>query len=78
MRWFTNNCIPALLNNRIRNLLTIAFRLYSINAIPHSTIACNVSDYSAQGCALKKIFREPLGLPSISAGVPTPKRWSPK
>ena len=65
MGWFTNNCIPALL-------------ISSINAIPHSTIACNVSDYSALACALKKIFREPLGLPSISAGVPTPKRWSLK
>ena len=65
MGWFTNNCIPALL-------------ISSINALPHSTIACNVSDCRAQGCALKKIFREPLGLPSISGGVTTPKRCSPK
>ena len=36
------------------------------------------NSYRAQGCALRKIFREPFGLPSILAGVSRPKRWSPK
>ena len=36
------------------------------------------NNYRVQGCALGKIFREHFGLPSILAGMPRPKRWSPK
>ena len=70
--------VPLLLKTKLTSILPpymlrvwgsvrkFAFPLLmsSKNALPHSTIACNISDY----------FRKPFGLPSILAGVPRLKR----